>query len=286
MFNARYNIFISVVLLLSCQAHSRDVIYAAGERNAYYETLLSHALSYSPDKNYRVKRLGQPIPKQRSFNLLAKGNGVDVMNGSSTVKREEKYQAIYFPILKGLKGWRIALINKNTPMIFSDVKTQLQFRKITPGQFHSWTATKIFESNGIKVAKVATFKGLFQMLDKNRIDYLPRSVLEIQRDLTIYPELNLMIDPHVLIKYPTAYYFYVSKNNNELAKDIAFGLESALIDGSFDKIFNQAFGKQLSSLNLENRKTYNLDNPLLLDTTPINRKELWADNLIGSSLID
>ncbi|MCF2946938.1 transporter substrate-binding domain-containing protein [Paraglaciecola aquimarina] len=255
---------------------AKDVIYAAKEQNVYYTKLLSHALSYTPEKNYRVKRYGLALPKQRAFNLLAQGSDIDVMNGSSTTSREKTYQAIYFPILRGLKGWRLAIINQNNPDLFKNIKTEQEFKNKIPVQFHTWTATKIFEHNKIKVAKGTNFKGLFQMLHKKRIDYLPRSFLEVKRDLTLYPELNLMIDPYILIKYPSAYYFYVSKNNIELANDIKIGLEKALADGSFEKLFNQAFGSEMASFKLQARKVFNLDNPYIPTTIPVNRKELWA----------
>ena len=279
MFKYIYGLIFTVVYHYSALAYAQDIVYAAGESDDYYPKLLSQALSYFPEKNYQVKRYGLSLPKQRSFDLLAKDKGVDVMNGSSTLTRETKYQAIYFPILRGLKGWRLALINQNTPDIFANVKTEQQFKTKIPVQFHSWTATKIFENNDIKVAKAATFKGLFQMLDKNRIDYLPRSVLEIKHDLTIYPKLNLMIDPYILIKYPSAYYFYVNKDNHELANDIKQGLEKSLADGSFERLFNEAFGDEIASFNLKKRQVFYLNNPYLSATVPLHRTELWADHL-------
>ncbi|MGJ8693110.1 MAG: hypothetical protein ACSHW0_11585 [Thalassotalea sp.] len=85
-----------------------------------------------------------------------------------------------------------------------------------------------------------------------------------------------MIDPYVLIKYPNDYYFYVNKTNYALAADLKKGLELALADGSFDKIFLAAYGDVLKKLNVDNRRVFNLHNPMLLESTPVDRPEFWV----------
>jgi ABC-type amino acid transport substrate-binding protein len=196
------------------------------------------------------------------------------------VSSNAEFKTIYFPILRGLKGWRIPIINKNSPELFRDIKTNEEFKKLVPAQYHTWTAVKVFESNGIKVAKVSHNKGLYLMVDKGRVDYLPRSLLDVNRDLLLHPKLNLMLDPHILIRYPSAYYFYVNKSNTDLASDIKQGLEKSLKDGSFELLFNKAFGDDIKYFNLEQRKVLELKNPFYLDTMPIARAELWGDHFL------
>lgn len=257
--------------------NAKDIVYSGEERATYDTILLKHVLSYFPDKNYQVKGYGVYIPKGRSFDLMANNEGIDVMVGSSTKDREALYQPIRFPILKGLIGWRVPLINKNTPELFAHVLTKSQLKQLKPGQFHTWTDTKILEANNIEVIKGSNIQGLFKMLDKKRMDYFPRSVTEIEGDLSNNANLQIMIDPYILIKYPSAYYFYVNKNNHELANDIKQGLELSLVDGSFDKIFQEAFGGVVNRLKLSQRRVFHLNNPLLLDETPVERKELWLN---------
>ncbi len=254
------------------------MVYAAAEQDSYYTDLVNLALSYSPDKNYTVSRYNRDIPKPRLFDLMAQGRGIDVVNGSVTEARLNKYQAVHFPILRGLKGWRIALIHKGKPELFANVHTFEQFKALNPVQFNTWISTGIFKENGIKVATTASFNGLFQMLNSQRADYFPRSILDIRREYNQFAELDIMIDPYLLIQYPSAFYFFVKKDNHELAADIKQGLEQALVDGRFDKLFYQAYGQELRALNIKERRIIRLHNHSLPSSVPLNRTELWAEH--------
>ena len=53
--------------------------------------------------------------------------------------------------------------------------------------------------------------------------------------------------------------------------------EKAILDGSFDKLFQQYFGEGIRKAHLETRTVIELQNPLLTPETPTNRPELWYD---------
>lgn len=253
----------------------QDIVHAGNSEKAYQAILLKHVLSYSPTKNYQVKPFGISIPKSRAFNLMATDKGIDVMIGTATKERAALYQPIHFPILKGLNGLRIPLINRSTPEMFSNIGSLKDLKQLTLGQFHTWTDVKILEKNGFNVIKGSSFSGLFQMLDKKRIDYLPQSILDIERDLKNLGHLGIMADPYIMFKYPSAYYFYVRKDNHQLAADILHGLEKSLTDRSFDRIFYAYYGDVLDKLNYKHRQTFKLENPFLLESLPKDRRELW-----------
>lgn len=278
-------VFYSVLVLLMSfcrQALATDVVFGGSETSSYYYNVLKHALAYFPEKNYQVTHVNdKSMGKARRLKMLETNQKIDVLSGTATAQRENQFQAIYFPLLKGLKGWRLPLINKKSPELFAQVNSLDEFKKLVPAQFHSWTAAKILEHNGVKVTKAYNHQGVILMLDKERVDYIPRSILDVSRILSRYQDLNLMLDPHVIIKYPNAYYFYVNKNNKALAQDIMQGLEMALHDGSFDQLFRQTYGPIISQFNLQNRKVIQLTNPYLLTTMPVQRAELWADNLLN-----
>ena len=265
------------LLITSPYLRSNEVVYPGFERDNYNILLLKHALSYHPDKHYQVTAFGADIPKSRAFELMAANDGIDVMIGTGTKPRVAAYQAIHFPILKGLNGLRIPLINRGQPDKFRHVTEFEQLLKLSAGQFHTWSDTKILKHNGITVADGTDVEGLYTMLHKNRFDYFPRSIVEIQSDLQSHNHLNLMIDPYVVLQYPSAFYYFVRKGNDALADDIKSGLEAALKDGSFDRIFNRFYGKAIVDLKLKDRRIFYLDNPILSKQTPIHRAELWLN---------
>lgn len=278
MLRILYSLITLGVLFFCCISSAQQVVYGGKESDPYHLNLLKHALSYHKEKNYQVNQYEYLLPKQRAFVFLRENDGVHVLSGSATQSRLTDYRAIYFPLYKGLKGWRLAIINQNTPELLKPVTNKQMLQALHPVQFHSWISAEIFEHNDITVVKGSSFKGLFEMLEKNRADYLPRSILEVEQDLSRYPELTLMVDPYLLIKYPSVVYFYVNKNNTELAKHISDGLEKSLKDGSFDRIFNESFGAVIEKYNLKKRQVISLDNPFHIDSKELHRSELWAEH--------
>ena len=267
-----------LLILCSKLAYSQEiqtVIFPGTANDYYYSLLLEHALSYNKNKRYHVQPLGAHIPKDRNFELLASDDGLHVVFAGSTLEREQKHRAVHFPLLKGLQGWRIPLVRRNQLDLFKNVHNLEAFKKLIPGQYHTWSDTEILEANGITVAKGSDFEGLFGMLSKGRFDYFPRSILEIDQDYLNHKNLNIAIEPSVIIHYPTAFYFYVNKDNHNLAKVILDGLETALLDGSFNKLFMQYFGEQVEKVINTKRRIIELANPLLPATAPLGRSELW-----------
>jgi len=272
-------------VLLACVAYlginhrvfATDVIYPGQGGNSYTSELLKHALSYSPEKQYQTKPFGADIPKGRNFDLMATHQGIDVVEGGSTLDRENSYLAIHFPLLKGLHGWRVTLVRESDKAMFSNITNLEQLKQLRPGQFHTWSDTQVLLANDINVVAGSDFEGLFGMLARGRFDYFPRSVLEVYYELEAHQHLGLIIEPEVFIHYPTAFYYYVSKDNVVLAADIKKGLEAALLDGSFPRLFNTHFGDIVANMKRSKRRVIHIPNPILTAVTPLHRKELWLD---------
>lgn len=264
-------------LFNSLTVNAKDVIYDGEERKDYFIDLLKQALSYSKDVKYEAKAFGSKIPKLRSLDLLEQNDGMDIIIGSASIERVNRYQAIHFPLLKGLNGWRVGLVHKSKPYLLANVESVQNLKKYTVGQFHTWTDSEILEKNGLPIVKGGDLEGLYKMVAKQRLDYFPRSVIEVNMDHYYHRHLPIAIEKSLLIHYPAGYYFYVSKENTELAKVIKAGLEAALVDGNFDRIFNSYYGKVVDRLRAENRSVVRLENPLLPEGVPINRSELWID---------
>lgn len=258
-------------------AQARDIIYPGKDRDIYINLLLKHALSYAENTEYNIKGYGKHMPRGREYKLLAKAGIIDVIADGATRDRESKYLPIRFPILKGLNGWRIPLIHKDNKNKFLKPIPEEKFKELIAVQFHSWSDSEILERNGIHLYKGGDKQGLYRMLHRKRVDYFPRSVLEINKEYKTVKHLDIMIDQHIAIHYPSAFYFYVNKGDIKLARDIEDGLEKALIDGSLDALFMQFFSDAIDMVLSQNRRVIKLHNPLLTDLTPLNRKELWIN---------
>ena len=278
-------IFLLILLFLSHNSSAQTVVIQGVERSDYYVDTLKQALSYSPNKNYQLTFYSKGLPKSRVFKNIATNGGINIIAAGATIEREKILQPIWFPLVKGLVGWRIPLVNKENSNLLLPKLSAEAFKKLTVGQLHSWSDTKVLESNKIHVEKGSHYLGLFQMLAANRFDYFPRSILEVQGEFDDHKSLNITIDTNILLHYPTAYYFYVNKSNKTLAEDVTYGLEQSLKDGSFDRLFMRYYGEIVNHTLNENRRVYHLKNPFLPKKTPLHRKELWLDLVTNEEII-
>jgi hypothetical protein len=70
-------------------------------------------------------------------------------------------------------------------------------------------------------------------------------------------------------------YFFFSRKRPELAETVRIGMEKAIADGSFERLFQQHFAASLQRTQLDQRQLIELHNPLLPSATPLQRRELW-----------
>ena len=221
----------------------------------------------------------QPVPiglnKIRVLAELKEGNSLDVIWAGADKERENSMLPVRICLMKGLMGWRIPLVTKKNADLFINVKNVSDLRKFTAGQGYHWTDTRILQASEIKVERSYEFEFLFRMLGFGRFDYFPRSVMEIWNEFDAHQQMDIAIDPHIVIHYPAAFYFFTKKDNKKLAGIIQRGLELAIKDGSFDQLFYAFHQKEILKANLDKRKVIELNNPFLTPETPLNRKELW-----------
>jgi len=230
--------------------------------DGFEDSLLAHILSYNKVQ-ISISRYPQWLPRGREFAIMSKHKGIDIVWGSATKKRFDSYLPVKIPIYKGLIGWRLALVKQANQHIFAEVRTLDDLRAFTPGQQRNWSDYKIFEENGFTIASGTNRIALADMLVLGRYYFFPRPVIEIEKERREYINMDITLEPHVLIRYKSAYVFYVAKNNVELAKTLTDGLHKAKADGSFDRLFERHFKTLFERLDLQNRRIVELYNPLL-----------------------
>lgn len=250
----------------------------------YSHELLKLALNHS-ETQYRLQALGYWPPRGRDFAMMESQDGIDVMWGSARQDREDRFLTIRIPIFKGLMGWRIALVHERNRNLFKDVADLSSLSHFRPGQYFSWTDTRILKHNGINVFEAHSRANLMDMLVSDKFDYFPRATIEIMHEFEQHKHQGVEIDPHILIIYPTAFYYYVHKDNQLLANDIKSGLETLIANGEMDRLFFTYFGDVLTALNITGRKVIKLDNPFLPEKAPFDRKALWLQSGQVKSLI-
>jgi len=244
------------------------------QRDIYFTQLLKLALEHSGQEFQLISMPVPTIPEERSMKMLQE-RYYDIHWMSTTPNSEKQLLPIYIPLDKGLIGWRLMLVHNDNKDMFANVKSIQGLKNLTAGLGHHWPDTLIFNANNLQVFTATTTSGLQKMLSLKRIDYFPRSILEIWQEHATSEYLALTIDSHIVLTYPAAIYFFVSKDNSTLQKLIKHGLELAIADGSFDRLFQQNFAEVIQQANLQQRRRFNLTHSLIADTEYLSRSELW-----------
>lgn len=240
---------------------------------------LKNALS-KIDTKYKLTILHENLTQARTNEEVKNQGLLNLCWTTSDPQIEQELRPIRIPILKGLLGYRILIINKKNQYKFSQVKTLDDLKQFTFGQGKTWTDTKILQANGLKVITTNKYPGLFHMVDGERFDAFPRGVNEPFGELAQRPDMtDLKVEDTILLVYRMPFYLFVSRDNPKLGNDIETGLNRAIADGSFDRIFYSEpnIKDVLDKANMKNRRIFNLTNPFLTKETPLDREELWFD---------
>lgn len=278
--------FISVLAMLglSCIASAQDrpiqVKYTLStdayfqKRDEYFVELLKLAAEKSNIKiNLVPIKLADQVETRDIININKGIIDIHWMHTSNAL--ESKLLPIRIPLDKGLFGWRVMLVDKSNQHKLQNVNDASDLKLHTMLQGFDWPDTGILLANGFKVETSTSFRGRFRMLQRKRGDLFPRSILEAWKEVENQKNAEIVVDPYILLYYPTAFYFFVAENNQPLHDAVESGLELSLADGSFEELFQRYYGDMIKKAEIDNRKIISIPNPKLPSATPLHRKELW-----------
>ncbi|GGA66865.1 hypothetical protein GCM10011369_05570 [Neiella marina] len=216
------------------------------------------------------------ISQSRTENDVKTGE-LDFMWAMTSERLEKEFEPVYFPVFRGILGMRLSIVKANQKDILSSVENLNDLKRFVPGQGKTWADTMILESNGLHVTKSHKYPNLFFMLEGERFDYFPRGLFEPWAEVDKYPQLNLTVDPHILIRYTAPMYFFTRKGNEELAQALFKELESMALSGEYKSLFyaDDEVKQGIEKSNLKDRTMIQLENPYLTEKTPLERTEFW-----------
>ena len=257
---------------------------AGDNRYGYYWQLLDQALretrrDFGP---YVIRQASQPMNEARVVHELSGGSGsITVALHGNVSEWEQRLLPVRFPLDKGLLGYRVFLIRKQTQPAFDPVNTLADLRRFTIGQGRNWQDVTILRNAGLNVMEGEDYAGLFDMLGTGRFDLFSRSVTEVGSEVESHRRAHpdLVIERHLILYYPLTRYFYFARSTagRALARRISIGLERMRKDGTFDKMFRRFVKPFDAEIKFTHRTLISIDNPLLTPEPPTNRRELWYD---------
>lgn len=229
---------------------------------AYFVAVLELALNKTAEQDIPYVIMPDPFNanQDRLLRQVLEGT-TDVTWAVTSVERERAHQAIYFPLARGLLGYRIFLVHPDNKDAFVN-KPAWELKKEVAVQGIGWPDTVVLRFNGFRVEEVPITM-MFKLIETKMADYFPRSVMEIEYELQSRPSTNLVVESSKGFYYPSPMYFFVNKQNQRLASRLQKGLDIALQDGSLLALYEQQSFAISADKMLLNRDITDLKNPVL-----------------------
>jgi hypothetical protein len=244
----------------------------------YYVSLLRLVLdaSKAPNEEIELNFSDRQFTQWRWMaELTHSGQANNLLWTATSVKRERLLRPIRIPMFKGMIGVRVLVIRREDEQKFQRLSQLQDLQQLIAGQGAGWPDTLILRANGLQVTESVGKEQLYKMLAAKRFDYFPRGVTEIANEARFLTEHNLMVAPGLYLSYPAAMYFFVNKDNEELARRVETGFERIINNGKFDAFFFGHLRIKHGLPYLQGSTPILLENPTLPKTVPINNPRYW-----------
>jgi hypothetical protein len=262
-------------------AEARTVVYPVpgnALRGDYVLKLLELAFERSGD-DFRPRPTEQTMTQARAARELEEG-GIDLLWAGTSAEYEKRFRPIRIPVLRGLEGYRICIINPNRQAAFSAVVDLDGLKRLTIGQAIGWFDATILRMAGFRVVS-AHFENLFSMVERRRFDCFLRGVLEAPGDVDErrlkHPAIAVETD--LLLVYRFASFFFVNRDDAALAAALETGLARAYDDGAFLSHFDTHPGIRpiLAAARIDERRRFDIPNPFMTAESLAIPARYWLD---------
>ena len=197
------------------------------------------------------------------------GAGVDV---------NRRLLPVPIPVTGGILGLRSGWTHRSQMARLATIRTRKDLGDIVLLQGLGWSDVDIFDAAGLRTF-TARSEDLFRLVDHQRVQLFPRGIAELEREVQLMASStsDTSLDPHLLLAYPFAGFFYVSPDNQPLADAIRTGFERAIADGSYQQLVEELiFTPWLRrTLVLKNRRVIVLPNPVAADVLADVQNHHW-----------
>ena len=188
---------------------------------------------------------------------------------------------IPFPVDRGIVGYRVFFVSPAAKEKLTHVTTIEALKGFSFIQGLGWLDTQILQYHGFNVLAGSSYRGLFGMVAKNRIDLFPRGANELLYEYENYKEIEgLTYDTTLTLYYPLPRFFFTNKKNVQAIKRIHEGILMAYKDGSLVTLWNKYYKESIDFVALDKRKILKLENPFLEGVDRSYEKYIYQPNVL------
>lgn len=241
--------------------------------------IISRSEQYS-SIDYIYAKTGEPAGTRLLADL--ENGTLDVVWTATSQELEQRFDAIPFPIYRGMLGMRIGLVSKERANQLESVKSVGQLQRLSICSGKTWPDTAIMEANGLSIAKSLKYPNIFDMLVAgNRCDAFMRGVMEPWAEVKSHPHLPLQVDSNVMLRYKMPYFLFVRKGNDALKEHLFNIMLDIHNEGLYETMFfaDNEIKAALKQANLGERVILDLDNPNITRATKAIPEHFFFDPL-------
>lgn len=260
------------VCLLIHTGHTRaaDFVITLLDGHSYFHQLAEAALQAADgDHSLAAYSFPQAIPQTRILRSLVDHSApFNLTFTGHNTGREELLNQVDIPLTRGLFGYRVLVITRESAARFQAINTLSQLsERISLGSGASWPDTTILKGAGFRV-ETGNIITLWSMLARQRFDAFPRSVYEVGFELRAHnyraEGIPLQIEETVMLQYPFDLFFYLAPDDKERTDILTQGLLRLYENGRFMEIFlsDPTIKAALDVVAAHKRKIFKIPNPL------------------------
>jgi len=229
----------------------------------FYHDLLTRAIRETGQTPQLVVKT---YPQLRIKKLLEMGE-ISVYWMINSDDRNKRFHPIPVGLTNGLIGKRVLLIRPGDQHRYENIHSLEDFRTrgLIGGMGKHWYDAKVWQANRLRYLELSgNWKFIFGMVSLGRsFDYFSRGVNEIVPESALYPDLE--IEQKLLLEYTQDFRFYLSKSGDKAGNRyhaiLSRALNKARESGLIEALIQKHWGKDLKSLNIEQRTTIHLHSP-------------------------
>ncbi len=230
----------------------------------YFSSLIKRALELTSEspQDYTLSPYKTPLPALRISYLAGKGKNINLFWAPAMPNFDVlNLIAIKQPLMKGLAGYRLLLINNDEQDTIAPMLTTNSLEQMRLAQVLGWVDNKIYKHNGFHIKAATSIDAMFTMLKAKRINAIPMGAHHIQQLIEQNKANNskLAIETSTVIYYSLPYIFYLNEKEIKLAKRLEEGLQLMQGNGDFEGLFNHYHKETLELLDINKRHIIELD---------------------------
>lgn len=258
-----------------------NAIKGGKARASYMLELITFIMDKSGEP-YELSYLEEEAASQdRNVRRLEQGEDITLMWTGTSRERETRLRPVRFPVMRGLLGYRIGIIDADSQGEFAAISTADELLEKTVCQGHDWPDTEILANARFRLETPPLYESLFKLLSMGRCDWFLRAIFEPYVELenfgALYPDLAIEENWLVVYRYPM--FFFVGPENERLARALETGFERSYADGSFLEFFERFDVNRLAleRTRPEERRCVVVENPGLTEATRAIPEPYWFE---------